>query len=88
MKNATVLGLWWQGAAVLSAALVVDKNCRKSDVGLLRGGLMRRFDGLCCHYHCGGAETRLSLCGAQISDSDPIQLGNLGPKLLKLDLLL
>jgi hypothetical protein len=24
MKNATVLGLWWQGAAVLSAALVVD----------------------------------------------------------------
>ena len=24
MKSATVLGLWWQGAAVLSAALVVD----------------------------------------------------------------
>jgi hypothetical protein len=24
MKNATVLGPWWQGAAVLSAALVVD----------------------------------------------------------------
>ena len=23
MKSATVLGLWWQGAAVLSAALVV-----------------------------------------------------------------
>ena len=24
MKSATVLGLWWQGAAVLSVALVVD----------------------------------------------------------------
>jgi hypothetical protein len=30
MKGATVLGLWWQGAAVLSATLVVDAKIAES----------------------------------------------------------
>jgi hypothetical protein len=32
MKRATVLGLWWQGAVVLSAALVVDAKIAENRV--------------------------------------------------------
>jgi hypothetical protein len=32
MKIATLLGLWWHGAAVLSAALVVDAKIAESRV--------------------------------------------------------
>ena len=76
MKSATVLGLWWQGAAVLSAALVVvAKIAENQGAGLPHDRLVRRFDGPCCHDHCGDGETQVNSASDGEGRQAPAHLG-------------